>query len=87
MEETSLQKVLEKDRVSAMTTVKSGSVRLSAKEWRAIREWFRAEEACLRDSYGEPGNREGTYRKIYAKAHPTGSALYEAAREVFGEQP
>jgi len=59
---------------------------LTKKEWRAIKAWFRAEEAVLRDSYGEPRNREGTYRKHYAKASPTGSALYEAAREVFGDE-
>lgn len=64
-----------------------GWVRLTAKEWRAVREWFRAEEAVLRGSYGEPHDKAGTYRKNYAEAEPTGSALYEAAREVFGEQP
>lgn len=64
----------------------SRPVRLTANEWRAIRAWFRAEEAILRDSYGEPGRKEQTYRNNYAEAQPTGAALYEAAREVFGDE-
>lgn len=62
-------------------------IKLTAKEWRVLVQWFRAEEATLRYSYGEPHDREGTFRKNYADGDPTGAALYEAAREVFGEQP
>lgn len=62
-------------------------VKLTRKEWRAVVQWFRAEEASLRYSYGEPHNQEATFRGNYAQADPTGSALYEAARQVFGEQP
>lgn len=64
-----------------------GSVRLTAQEWKAIRGWFRCEEASLRDSYGEPHDKEGTWRKNYAEALPTGAAIYEAARKVFGDEP
>ena len=60
-------------------------VKLTYKEWRALREWFRAEEGTLRSSYGEPHDKEGTFRQHYAQAHPTGAALYEAARKVFGD--
>lgn len=70
-----------------MTTVKSGSIRLSAKEWRAIRAFFRYEEAILKDSYGTVGDKARTYREKYKEVNPMGSAFYEAAREVFGEAP
>lgn len=63
------------------------SMKLTDKEWRALRDWFRAEEASLRYSYGEPGRKEDTFRTNYAAADPTGSALYEAARKVVGDQP
>jgi hypothetical protein len=62
-------------------------MKLTQKEWSALVRWFRAEEATMRYSYGEPHDREGTFRKNYAAADPTGAALYEAARAVFGDQP
>jgi hypothetical protein len=58
-------------------------MKLTKKEWSALVGYFRAEEAVLRDSYGEPGDLEGTWKKNYrATAHPIEYALYEAARRV-----
>jgi hypothetical protein len=57
-------------------------MKLTQKEWSALVRWFRAEEATLRYSYGEPGRKEETYRKNYAAVDPIASALYEGARQV-----
>ena len=63
---------------------KGRPIRLTYKEWKALREFFRYEESIIRTSFGEPGNLEGTFREHYKESEPDASALYERARAVFG---
>jgi hypothetical protein len=66
---------------------KTRTVRLTYKEWKTLREFFRYEETIIRNSFGEPGNLEGTFRKNYEESEPDAWALYERARKVFGDGP
>lgn len=55
---------------------------LTKKEWNTLVALFRFYEVELRNSYGEPRDKKGTFRVRYAEADPIGAHLYEAAREV-----
>ena len=66
---------------------KTRTMRLTYGEWKALRNFFRHEESIIRTSFGEPGNLEGTFREHYKESEPHASALYERAREVFGDGP
>lgn len=55
---------------------------LTKKEWNTLVALFRFCEVELRNSYGEPRDKDGTFRERYMETDPIGAHLYEAAREV-----
>lgn len=57
-------------------------LRISEKDWNAIRLFIREEESVLKDNYGIPGRKGKTWEAEYERGDPRGFQVFDAARKA-----